>query len=157
MPDVVDKKTRSRMMSGIQGKNTRPELLIRKMLHKAGFRYRLHSKELPGKPDIVLPKYRAVVLVNGCFWHGHGCHLFKWPSTRKEWWETKIYRTIEKDEENLAALQASGWRTAIVWECAIKGRTRLNLDTIANSLFTWLGSNDQDDLVISGDTIADSK
>jgi DNA mismatch endonuclease (patch repair protein) len=155
MPDVVDKQTRSRMMSGIQGKNTRPEIAVRQLLHRAGFRYRLHDKRLPGKPDIVLPKYRAVVLVNGCFWHGHGCHLFKWPSTRKEWWEAKIYRTIEKDKESLEALEALGWRIAMVWECALKGRTRLSPDTVSDSLVAWLRSDDEGMLVISGKTVAD--
>ena len=92
MADVVDRKTRSRMMSGIRGKNTRPELLIRKGLHARGFRFRLHDKRLPGKPDLVLPKYSAVIFVHGCFWHGHDCHLFKWPQSRREFWRKKITR-----------------------------------------------------------------
>lgn len=89
MTDVVDKATRSRMMAGIKGKDTKPEMLIRSELHRRGFRFRKNVKDLPGKPDIVLPKYRAVIMVNGCFWHGHGCRLFKWPSTRPEFWREK--------------------------------------------------------------------
>lgn len=85
MADIVDPETRRRMMSGIRGRDTKPELLVRKMLHHRGFRYRLNVSSLPGKPDIVLPKYHAAVFVNGCFWHGHHCHLFKWPATQADW------------------------------------------------------------------------
>lgn len=150
MPDIVDKQTRSRMMSGIRGKNTRPEWIVRRLLHHAGFRYRLHDRKLPGKPDLVLPKYHAIILVNGCFWHGHGCHLFKWPSTRREWWEAKIHRTIDKDQENVQALEALGWRVALVWECALKGRTRLAPEIVASRLTSWLRSGTDHRLVITG-------
>ncbi len=90
MPDVVSRAKRGEMMSGIRGKNTKPELVIRSALHRAGYRFRLHTRSLPGKPDLVLPKYRAAIFVNGCFWHGHDCHLFKWPGTRKDFWRAKI-------------------------------------------------------------------
>lgn len=90
MADVVTPEKRSKMMSGIQGKNTKPELTIRKGLHALGFRYRLHGKTLPGKPDLVFPKYKAVIFIHGCFWHAHHCHLFKWPSTRVDFWQEKI-------------------------------------------------------------------
>ena len=100
MTDVVNKQTRSRMMSGIKSKNTKPELIIRKALFKKGFRFKLHDKSLPGKPDLVLPKYDAVIFIHGCFWHQHNCHLFKWPSTRPEFWETKIHRNVEVDKRN---------------------------------------------------------
>ena len=98
MVDVVDTATRSRMMAGIRGTNTKPELLLRKGLHAQGFRFRLHSTGLPGKPDIVLPRHHAVVFAHGCFWHGHNCHLFKWPSTRPEFWQAKIERNREVDQ-----------------------------------------------------------
>ena len=116
-------------MAGIRAKDTKPELFIRKALHAKGFRYRLHDRRLPGKPDMSFPKYRAVILVNGCFWHGHDCHLFKWPSTRQEFWRRKITRNRQKDEETRQALKAGGWR--VVYdsrECALKGKTRLDPD-----------------------------
>lgn len=137
MADVVDPATRSRMMSGIRGKNTRPELLIRKALHARGFRYRLHC-DLPGKPDICLPKHRAVILVHGCFWHGHGCHLFKWPKTRPEFWRAKIDRNVEVDKAALVRLHGADWRVAVVWECALKGRERINLAEVVDRLSSWL-------------------
>jgi len=127
------------MMSGIRGKNTKPELLIRKALHARGFRYRLHC-DLPGKPDICLPKHRAVIFVHGCFWHGHGCHLFKWPSTRPEFWRAKIGRNREVDEQALSKLNELGWRTCVVWECATKGRERCPPGELTESLIEWLRS-----------------
>lgn len=140
MADVVDKETRSRMMSGIRGKDTRPELLIRRMLHSRGYRYRLHDSSLPGKPDLVFPKYGAVILVNGCFWHGHNCHLFKWPSTRQDFWREKISRTREKDEENIKRLRQDGWRVLEIWECATKGKHRLAIEEIIDRTELWLQS-----------------
>lgn len=127
-------------MSGIRGKNTKPELLIRKALHARGFRYRLHC-DLPGKPDICLPKHRAVIFVHGCFWHGHDCHLFKWPKTRPEFWQAKIARNREVDRLAEERLLADGWRVATVWECAIKGRHRLHLPDVLDTLQTWLVSD----------------
>lgn len=122
MADVVDAATRSRMMAGIKGKNTRPEMIVRRALHKAGFRYRLHVKDLPGKPDIVLPKYRTAIFVHGCFWHGHGCKNFKWPKTREAWWREKIGKNVERDRLKAEALGAAGWRVETIWECDIDGR-----------------------------------
>jgi DNA mismatch endonuclease, patch repair protein len=141
LADVVDPATRSRMMSGIRGKNTRPELLIRKALHAHGFRYRLHC-DLPGKPDICLPKHRAVIFVHGCFWHGHGCHLFKWPKTRPEFWRAKIGRNCEVDAAAKLRLTELGWRTGTVWECAIKGRCRQSTESITRRIAEWLRSSD---------------
>lgn len=129
-------------MSGIRGKNTRPELLIRKALHARGFRYRLHCKDLPGNPDLCLPKYRAVIFVHGCFWHGHDCHLFKWPKTRPEFWREKIGRNREVDEAALRALQSAGWRVATVWECAVKGSGRWSFDDLLAVLTEWLESKE---------------
>ena len=140
MTDVVDPETRSRMMSGIRGKDTMPELQIRRELHGLGFRFRLHDKRLPGKPDIVLGKYHAVIFVHGCFWHKHGCHLFKWPKTRPEFWKVKINRNHENDLKVLESLQSSGWRVCVVWECAIKGADK-NIQTIAKTVSRWLKSN----------------
>lgn len=128
-------------MSGIRGKNTRPELLIRKALHARGFRYRLHC-DLPGKPDICLPKHRAVIFVHGCFWHGHGCHLFKWPSTRPEFWRAKIGRNCEVDRAAIETLASEGWRVAVVWECALKGRQRLPVDDAMDCVARWLISTE---------------
>ena len=136
------------MMSGIRSRNTRPEIRIRKLLHHAGFRFRLHRKDLPGKPDIVLPRFRAVILIQGCFWHGHGCSLFKWPSTRAEWWRNKIQSNQRHDEKVRNNLHAMGWRICEVWECALKGRGRLSDETIVESVSAWLTSGAQLDLEI---------
>jgi DNA mismatch endonuclease (patch repair protein) len=103
MTDIVDSKTRSRMMSGIKGKNTKPEILIRSLLHRNGFRFRIHEKNLPGKPDIVLKRYQAVIFVHGCFWHRHLCHLFKWPKTRPDFWRDKINKNVINDQNNIQA------------------------------------------------------
>lgn len=117
-------------MSGIRGKDTKPELLIRSALHRAGFRYRLHAKELPGKPDMVFPKYNSVLFVHGCFWHGHGpdCNLFRWPQSREGFWREKIHRNVERDDAQIRSLLEAGYRVGIIWECALKGRQRLPLD-----------------------------
>ena len=138
MVDVVDKKSRSRMMSGISGKNTKPEMLIRKGLHRRGFRYRLHKSDLPGKPDLVFPKYKAIILVNGCFWHQHDCHLFKWPSTREEFWRKKILGNKARDERNLKIYSELGWKVLVIWECAIKGKTRRPLSEVIETAVEWL-------------------
>jgi DNA mismatch endonuclease (patch repair protein) len=140
MSDVVNKITRSRMMAGIKGKDTQPELIIRKRLHALGFRYNLHDTKLPGKPDLVFPKYKAVIFVNGCFWHGHNCYLFKWPSSNDDFWQKKITRTIEKDKENISQLENSGWRILQIWECAIKGRERRSISEVILLTSNWLKS-----------------
>ncbi|ASV33059.1 DNA mismatch endonuclease Vsr [Candidatus Hamiltonella defensa] len=139
MVDVVDSATRSRMMSGIRGRNTKPEILIRRLLHLHGFRFRLHVRDLPGKPDIVLPRYHAIVFVHGCFWHGHDCPLFKWPGTRPDFWREKIGRNQAKDNLVRESLLANGWRVGIVWECALRGAGK-NIEGVAQSLSEWLRS-----------------
>jgi DNA mismatch endonuclease (patch repair protein) len=154
MVDVVDKKTRSRMMSGIQGKNTRPELVLRSGLHRLGFRFRLHVKVLPGKPDLVFPKYRALIQINGCFWHGHDCHLFKWPSTRKEFWRDKIRLNIDRDRRNAVRYQELGWRCLTIWECALKGKTRLGPEQVIEITAKWLQFDDQSAEIRGQDTLA---
>jgi len=121
MVDIVDSVTRSRMMSGIKGRNTKPELLIRSILHRRGFRFRLHVKDLPGKPDIVLPKHHAVIFIHGCFWHGHeNCRLFKLPGTRPEFWQNKIYKNKENDSKAIELLLSNSWRVCVIWECRIR-------------------------------------
>jgi len=129
-------------MAAIKSGNTKPELAIRRALHAAGLRYRLHAKDLPGKPDLVFPVHRAVIFVNGCFWHGHDCYLFKWPATRKDFWRTKIERNVENDARAIGALQQSGWRVGIVWECALKGKARLDMVDSMQLLADWIRSDD---------------
>ena len=121
MSDVHNKETRSYNMSRIKGKNTKPEMLVRKFLHANGFRYRLHVKNLPGKPDIVLPKYKTVIFVHGCFWHGHeNCKYFVVPKTRTEWWLNKINGNVDNDKKAFTSLQILAWKVIEVWECQLK-------------------------------------
>jgi len=121
MADVHTKETRSYNMSQIKGKNTRPEILVRKFLFSNGFRYRLHDKNLPGKPDIVFPKYSKVVFINGCYWHGHEeCKFFVPPVTRTDWWMDKIESNRERDKRNIAELRKHNWQPIVVWECELK-------------------------------------
>lgn len=141
MADVVTPAVRSRMMSGIRSKNTKPELVLRKRLHALGFRFRIHDGRLPGKPDIVLPRYRAAIFVHGCFWHGHDCSLFKWPSTRKEFWQSKIQRNQQLDSAAETNLLEAGWRCALVWECALKGTRKLGLASVLEECAEWIKSD----------------
>jgi DNA mismatch endonuclease (patch repair protein) len=133
MTDVHTKSVRSYNMSQIKGKNTKPEMLVRKFLFSNGFRYRLHVKNMPGKPDIVLPKYKTVVFINGCFWHAHeGCKYYVIPKTRTEWWLNKLNINKQKDSENFLKLAASGWQIIAIFECELKA-TKLN-QTLSNLL-----------------------
>lgn len=136
------------MMSGIRGKNTRPEIQIRRSLHAAGYRYRLHGK-LPGKPDLVFPARKAVLFVNGCFWHGHDCHLFRLPATRPEFWQAKIASNVARDARAIDLLHEGGWRVGTVWECALTGRAKLPFDLVMNRIGASLDSS-QTDFVIRG-------
>ncbi len=121
MVDVVDPATRSRMMSGIRGADTQPEIVLRKALHRNGFRYRLHAAKLPGRPDIVLASRRAAIFVHGCFWHRHkGCHWCTTPASNVEFWRTKFERNVERDKEAIEALRALAWRTGVIWECSLR-------------------------------------
>lgn len=138
MADIVDKATRSRMMSGIRGKNTKPEMIVRSGLHRRGFRFRLHQKSLPGSPDLVLRQYSAIIFVQGCFWHGHECALFKWPKSHEALWRTKIEANRARDIRAIRDLTASGWRVAEVWECALKGPKRLGENVVLDRLEEWL-------------------
>ena len=143
MADVVSSEKRSQMMAGIKGKNTKPEIAIRTALHRKGFRYRLHAKELPGKPDLVLQKYNALIFIHGCFWHRHDCHLFKWPSSREEFWKAKIDRNQQVDQESLEKLKKAGWRIAYIWECAIKGKTKRIFMDVIEDCQKWLLSDEK--------------
>ena len=138
MPDIVDAQTRSRMMAGIRGKDTKPETSVRKALHRRGYRYRLHNPKLPGKPDLAFTSRKAVIMVHGCFWHGHGCNLFKWPSTRELFWRAKINRNRDRDSQIQQALEALGWRVLVVWECALKGRERKPFEEVVDAISIWL-------------------
>lgn len=120
--DIFDKAKRSEIMGRIRGKDTKPELRVRKALHAAGYRFRLHRKDLPGRPDITLPKHKTVIFVHGCFWHGHeGCKANRIPKTNAEFWSAKIARNRERDAANRAALEALGWTVVVVWECEVGG------------------------------------
>lgn len=119
--DVHSKETRSYNMSRIRSKDTKPEMLVRRFLHKNGFRYRLHVKDLPGKPDIVLPKYKTLIFIHGCFWHGHkGCKYFVVPKTRTDWWLEKIGRNVENDKLSKSLLLIAGYTVIDIWECELK-------------------------------------
>lgn len=121
MADIVDSKTRSRMMAGIKGKDTGPEMLVRHFLHRAGLRYRLHDYNLPGCPDLVLPRYRVVIFVNGCFWHRHkGCKLAYLPKTNLPKWQKKFDQNVLRDQVNIDKLVGAGWRVFVVWECSLR-------------------------------------
>lgn len=136
MADIVDRITRSRMMAGIKGSNTKPELALRRALHRLGFRFRLHVRELPGKPDIVLPKRRAAIQIHGCFWHRHeNCVYATNPGSNQSFWTEKFRETIARDLRKLTALEDAGWRIAIVWECAIREH---GAEAVAEDLSTWL-------------------
>jgi len=138
MADVLTREQRRLNMSRIRGKDTKPEMLIRRGLHARGLRYRLHDRSLPGRPDLVFPKYSTVVFIHGCFWHAHGCSLSKFPQTRQDFWTAKLLANAQRDRQATETLTSAGWRVLIVWECAIRGAGRHNehehmiLDYIAN-------------------------
>ncbi|WP_130911165.1 very short patch repair endonuclease [Pseudomonas sp. Sample_9] len=138
MVDIVDAATRSRMMSGVRGKNTKPEISVRKALHARGFRYRIHVNNLPGKPDLVLPKYSAVVFVHGCFWHGHSCPYFKIPQTRTDFWCEKIRRNRARDKVQESSLLAGGWRILVIWECAVRSMNKEKSHVLIDQVAEWL-------------------
>ncbi len=136
MADIKNAEARSRNMAAIRGKDTRPELRLRRALHIRGFRYRLHPLELPGRPDLLLPRYRAAVFVHGCYWHRHlGCRYTTTPETRLEFWQSKFQENIARDARAMARLIEGGWRVAVVWECALRGDRAA---TTTNELSEWL-------------------
>ena len=130
-------------MSSISGKNTKPELLLRKALHRKGLRYRIHDKNLPGKPDLVFRKFNAVVFINGCFWHGHDCPLFRIPATNREFWQTKFKTNRARDAKNRDLLLEQNWRVLIVWECSIRGKGRLEFEELIANVTNWLNSDEK--------------
>ena len=138
--DTVDKDTRSRIMSSVGQRNTSPELALRKALHGVGLRYRLHDRKLPGSPDIVFPKFHAVIFVHGCFWHRHGCRLTTTPSTRQEFWEAKFTANRIRDRANIVKLQQVGWRVGVVWQCGLKNKH--SISDIGQRVTDWLRSEE---------------
>jgi len=140
MTDVLTPQQRHLNMSRVRGKNTKPEMLLRSRLHARGFRFRIHRRDLPGSPDIVFPCYKAVIFVNGCFWHGHDCSRFKIPATRSEFWADKIAANRERDMRALAMLAKMGWRTLVVWECSLKGPAKHPLEQVIDQIADWLKS-----------------
>jgi DNA mismatch endonuclease (patch repair protein) len=138
MADIVDAATRSRMMSGIRGRNTKIEVDLRRALFARGFRYRIEVRSLPGRPDIVLPRYRAVIFVHGCFWHAHDCSLFRLPASRPDFWKAKLEGNAARDGRAVEALAHLGWRVATVWECATRGREAGAVGTVADRLMEWI-------------------
>jgi DNA mismatch endonuclease (patch repair protein) len=139
--DVLTPEQRHRNMSRIRGKDTKPEMLLRRGLHAAGLRYRLHARNLPGQPDIVFPRHRAAVLVHGCFWHGHDCQLFKLPATRPQFWAKKISTNRSRDQRVVEELVKQGWRVLTVWECSLKGRGRLPLVSVVSLVTEFVRSS----------------
>lgn len=149
MADIVTPEKRSKMMAGIRGKNTKPELILRKALFRRGLRYRLHSKDLQGKPDLVFPRFRAVIFVHGCFWHQHNCPLFRLPTTRQDFWKAKLDGNVARNMRQRQSLIETGWRVCVVWECSLRGRARISPETVAEQCHYWLKST-EDSLEING-------
>ncbi|MDO6461297.1 very short patch repair endonuclease [Granulosicoccaceae sp. 1_MG-2023] len=138
MTDVHDKEVRSRNMAAIRGTGTKPELWLRTRLHHRGYRYRVNFKSLPGRPDLVFPKYNAVIFINGCFWHRHDCPAFKLPKTRTPWWDEKLGLNRQRDIINHARLLKLGWRCFVLWECALKGPAKLSEERVLTEVESWL-------------------
>lgn len=138
--DVLTPEQRRLNMSRIRGRNTKPELQLRRGLHKIGFRFQLHVPTLPGKPDLVFPKYRAVLFVQGCFWHGHNCPMFKLPTTRASFWRDKISANRARDQRSIGELKLAGWRVLMVWECALRGPARLPFDQVLSRCAEFIRS-----------------
>lgn len=130
MTDVLTTAQRQLNMSRIRGKDTKPELLVRRGLHARGLRYRLHDRKLPGRPDLVFPKHHTAVFVHGCFWHAHGCALSKLPATRQDFWQRKLKGNAARDQKAIEALQVDGWRVLVIWECALRGPLRQKEATV---------------------------
>lgn len=130
MADVLTAEQRHLNMSRIKGKDTKPEMMIRRGLHARGLRFRLHDRSLPGRPDLVFRKYNTVVFIHGCFWHAHGCFMSKIPATRRDFWEAKLAANAARDHKAVEAIQSSGWRVVVIWECALRGPRRWPGDTV---------------------------
>lgn len=138
MADVLTPEQRRLNMSRVRGKDTKPEMVVRRGLHALGLRFRLHDRTLPGQPDLVFRKHHTVVFVHGCFWHAHGCALSKLPTTRRDFWRTKLDANVERDHRALDALQTAGWRVLVIWECALRGPLRLSHTEVHESAAAWI-------------------
>jgi DNA mismatch endonuclease (patch repair protein) len=138
MTDVHDSQTRSRNMAAIRNSNTIPELRVRQELHRRGFRYSLKNKSLPGKPDVVLSKYRVAVFVHGCFWHRHNCNYFKLPKTNTEFWKNKISANVKRDTDVIRQITDIGYRLLVIWECIFKGKNKERLDSLFERIILWI-------------------
>jgi DNA mismatch endonuclease, patch repair protein len=149
MADILTPEQRHRNMSRIRAKDTKPEMLVRRGIHGLGYRYRLHDRTLPGCPDLVFPRYSAVVFVHGCFWHGHKCHLAKLPESQREFWLNKLSRNMERDKKALSALSVEGWRVLTVWECALRGKRKKRFEQVLGSIGRFL-EGDQKNLQLLG-------
>ncbi|WP_075256449.1 very short patch repair endonuclease [Herbaspirillum camelliae] len=140
MADIVQPQVRSRMMSGIRGKNSKPEILVRRLLFAAGFRFRLHRRDLAGTPDIVLPSRKIAIFVHGCFWHAHNeCRYFKLPSTRPEFWKAKLQGNAKRDQRAIASLISSGWRVLSIWECATR---EFQEQSLGEEIISWINGDE---------------
>ena len=142
MTDILTPAQRSEVMSRIRGRDTKPEMTVRRTLHGLGFRYRLHRRDLPGKPDIVLTRWKTVVQVNGCFFHGHACPAFRLPSSNREFWQEKIRRNQARDEVTAEALRQQGWRVFTVWECALRGPRKIGPGRLGDLLAAVIRGNE---------------
>lgn len=148
--DVLTLEQRRLNMSRIKGRDTRPELVLRRVLHADGLRYRLHVKSLPGRPDLVFPKHKVATFVHGCFWHGHDCRLFKLPMTNRRFWKKKIGGNRKRDEKQVAHLKSDGWRILTIWECVFKGPERLPVSKVKELCSRFIRNRNQKYLEISG-------
>lgn len=144
MADIYSKEKRSQVMSRVRGRDTKPEKAVRSALHRAGYRFRLHKTDLPGTPDIVLPLYHTVIFVNGCFWHHHpGCRKATIPENNKEFWEKKLARTMERDEQNRSDLQRAGWNIITIWECEISNSFDATMNRVLNQLMCFVNKSNR--------------
>jgi DNA mismatch endonuclease (patch repair protein) len=143
MADIVSSSKRSEMMAGIKSKDTKPEMIIRKELHKKGFRYRLHAKDLPGNPDLFLRKYNAAIFVHGCFWHVHNCHLFKLSKTRTAFWKKKLEDNKKRDDRNISILLNNNYRVCVIWECAIKNINDDAMSKVIDTITVWIQTDNE--------------
>ena len=136
--DIVSRETRSRIMASVGQRDTRPEILLRSSLHKAGLRYRLHDRTLPGSPDLTFPRFRSVIFIHGCYWHSHGCYRSTVPKSRREFWEEKFQTNRKRDERDIALLRERGWRVMVVWECSLIGKLALAPEDVVERVRVWL-------------------
>ncbi len=147
-------KERSLLMGKISSRNTKPELIIRKLLFLKGYGYRLHYKMLPGSPDLALTKHKVAIFVNGCFWHYHGCHISHLPKTNSPYWFNKIKRNLLRDKENVRSLLSLGWKVLIIWECSVSGKVKLNEEQLASRIISFINLITNNSQLALGDASA---